>query len=314
MRAAVAALLLAAAPGCRAWGPITHYMWACSELAGQQDLQTCIKEHPDLISGDDFPDAFAFGSFIEGSNCTQFGAFHNNAFATLLVLNSKKWTPTVRRPRAFNATAFAIGYASHMYSDDVGFFRDGMLPPRGTTYLNWLKTWVFMVAIDSYASTSAGLRDLPVPELPAEGAEFVAQVAAQFKRDIEPAAPAITKDDVMYCAAAWQQALRDKTAEALQSLTATWRHQLVEFSPYSAASWEQAAQDIATAGDCVKQVWTKYVELVNAPGAKAGAVDAEVGQYIGQLYAAGKCRPQRLQDQKDFKYRGGLLGEWPEAG
>jgi hypothetical protein len=44
-----------------AWGPVTHYQFACTELAGDENLESCIKNNPDLISGDDFPDAFYFG-------------------------------------------------------------------------------------------------------------------------------------------------------------------------------------------------------------------------------------------------------------
>jgi hypothetical protein len=42
-----------------------------------------------------------------------------------------------------------------------------------------------------------------------------------------------------WCADAWQEVLRDKTAEALDTLEATWRHQLVEFSPYNATVFIQ---------------------------------------------------------------------------
>jgi hypothetical protein len=173
------------------WGPIAHYQFACSEFAGEDDLETCIKDHPDLISGDDFPDAFYFGSFIGGNNCTTFRAFHNNAFATQLLLSAKK-----RQPNAsFNSTAFALGYASHMYADDVGFYSNTLNPP--STYLNWLKVWTYMVSIDAALATAAGLTSVKVPLLPKEGSVFIAEVAAEYKKNVDPTAPDITADQVV---------------------------------------------------------------------------------------------------------------------
>jgi hypothetical protein len=179
------------------WGPIAHYQFACSELAGEDDLETCIQNHPDLISGDDFPDAFYFGSFIGGNNCTIFRAFHNNAFATQLLLSAK-----AREPQgSFNATAFALGYASHMYADDVGFYSTTIDPPA--TYRNWLKVWTYMVSIDAAIATKANLKSIKVPSLPKEGSAFIAEVAAEYKL-IDPTSPDISADQVVIQHAATQ--------------------------------------------------------------------------------------------------------------
>eukprot|EP00756_Hemistasia_phaeocysticola_P044140 Hpha_TRINITY_DN1773_c0_g1::TRINITY_DN1773_c0_g1_i2::g.158595::m.158595 len=311
MRRAVAAILLPAAV--LAWGPLSHYSFACGEL-GAANLETCIDSHPDLITGDDFPDAFVFGDFVEGSNCSgDLGAYHNNAFATLMLLRAPNWTSS-RSPaggRVFNATAFALGYASHMYSDDVGFFSAGPLPPR-SGYLDWLKTWVYMEAIDSHTAASQGLLGLTIPELPTEGAEFVADSAAIFRKTISAAAPPVTAQQVEYCAKAWKQVLKDKTDEALNALTATWEHQIVYFSPYGPRTWQEAASDLDLARDCVRQVWRYYLSKVRAPGAEPGVVDADVAKYIASLYAAGKCAPAPRADLGN--YTGGLLGQFPEAG
>ena len=131
-----------------AWGPITHYSFACQELAPHMPLQECIATHPDLIAGDDFPDAFYFDRFIEGSNCTGFSRFHDNAFATQMLLSARTFKAEARPgERTFNATQFALGYASHMYADDVGFYSTAIAP--SATYLNWLPAWTYMVAIDA---------------------------------------------------------------------------------------------------------------------------------------------------------------------
>eukprot|EP01065_Artemidia_motanka_P053576 TRINITY_DN997_c0_g1_i1.p1 TRINITY_DN997_c0_g1~~TRINITY_DN997_c0_g1_i1.p1 ORF type:complete len:310 (+),score=115.14 TRINITY_DN997_c0_g1_i1:60-989(+) len=305
------ALPLLAAPAF-GWGPITHYQFACKELTGDENLEKCIAEHPDVISGDDFPDAFAFGNFILTSNCSQqFGAYHANGFATQMLLHAKEWQPKPRaNGRLFNATAFAVGYASHMYSDDVGFFPgSGPVAPRGE-YLDWLKTWVYMVAIDAYFVNASGLKSLKVPELPSEGADFIAASAAAYKANVDPKVPDVTGDQVRWCAAAWQQALRDKTAEALQCLTETWQHQIVEFSPFGAKTWQQAVRDFEPSRNCVSQVWQYYMEQVRKPGAKPGVVDADVMKYVQSLFASGKCTPTTAS----AKYDGGLLGMWPEAG
>ena len=137
-----------------AWGPITHYQFACSELAPGQSLQDCVAAHPDMISGDDFPDAFYFARDVEGSNCSGFAAFHDNAFATQMLLTARTYTPPVAAANAagaaptttrlFNASAFATGFASHMYADDVGFYRSTIAP--ASTYLNWLRAWTVSAA------------------------------------------------------------------------------------------------------------------------------------------------------------------------
>ena len=65
--------------------------------------------------------------------------------------------------------------------------------------------------------------------MPSAGGEFVSAVASEFKAKVDPDSPLISAAQVMWCADAWQFTLRDKTKEALATLEATWRHQLVEF-------------------------------------------------------------------------------------
>ena len=235
----LAAAVFAAFPaGAVSWAAISHYAFACDELPlGEpgETLAECIEGNPDLISGDGFPDAFFFGSFIGGSNCTQYGGYHSSSFGTLLLLKARQREHSQQQVAAsqqqrraeegqgFNATAFALGYASHMYADDVGFFRDSVLPPRGRDYTNWLSVWSYMTAIDAYFADAAGLTALTVPELSAEGAAWVAEAAAEFRREINPVLPELSADQISWCADAWQSALRDKTEEALRTLPETWR-------------------------------------------------------------------------------------------
>jgi hypothetical protein len=280
-------------------------------------LESCIKNNPDLISGDDFPDAFYFGSFIGGSNCSTFRAFHDNAFATQLMLSAKAEDSSA----GFNATAFSLGYASHMYADDVGFFSTTLTPE--STYLNWLKVWTYMVSIDAYTLNQAGITTgggntdqagqlrIVVPTLPRAGSEFVAKVAGVYKANVNPQAPVITADQVGYCAAAWEQVLRDKTDEAMSTLTATWRHQLVEFSAFNATTWQEAVKQLEPSQNCVADVWRYYLTLVNEPGAKPGVVDSKALAYIQDAYAKGKCTPHTIPSNEEQL---GPMGRWPEAG
>lgn len=278
-------------------------------------LQDCIAAHPDLISGDDFPDAFYFDRFIEGSNCTGFSQFHNNAFATQMLLSAKTFKAEVRPgERSFNATQFALGYASHMYADDVGFFSTAIAP--SATYLNWLRAWTYMVAIDAATASLASARVVAVPKLPRAGGDFVAAVAADYRATVDASAPLISAAQVMECAAAWQFTLRDKTQEALHTLDATWRHQLVEFSPYNASDPDQALAQLAPAKACVSRVWNKYLALANAPGAKPGVLDQQVTEYIGQLFESGACEPAHEDEgtTRSNSSSRGPLGLFPEAG
>ena len=305
------------------WGPITHYSFACRELAPKQTLQECITSHPDMISGDDFPDAFYFDRFIEGSNCSGFAQFHDNSFATQMLLTAKTYVPKDPGSSSFNSTQFALGYASHMYADDVGFYSSAIAPKA--TYLNWLRAWTYMVAIDAATAASASATAIAVPELPSAGGDFIEAVAAQFKAKVDPTAPLISASQVMECAAAWQFTLRDKTSEALDTLEVTWRHQLVEFSPYSATDADEALEQLAPAKHCVSKAWQKYLALVYAPGAKPGEVDDQVLAYITQLYQQGECQPTKngtgssaaastpVHHQKQL-LSVGLLGAFPEVG
>jgi hypothetical protein len=288
-------------------------------------LQECIAAHPDLIAGDDFPDAFYFDRFIEGSNCTGFSQFHDNAFATQMLLSARTFKAEARPgERTFNATQFALGYASHMYADDVGFYATAIAP--SATYLNWLRAWTYMVAIDAATASAAAAEAVAVPELPSAGGDFVSAVAADYRAKVDATAPLISAAQVMECAAAWQFTLRDKTREALQTLDATWRHQLVEFSPYNASDPDQALAQLAPAKACVSRVWKKYMALVSAPGAKPGALDDQVTAFIGQLFEDGACEPAHEVDgaggegdEHGRKHaaaagRRGPLGLFPEAG
>jgi hypothetical protein len=108
--------------------------------------------------------------------------------------------------------------------------------------------------------------------------------------------------------------LRDKTAEALDTLEATWRHQLVEFSPYNATSSEEALRQLVPAQQCVATVWRYYYSLVNAKGAKAGEVDQKALDYIKQAFSDGKCTPSMQYRAGGAGALVGPLGMWPEVG
>lgn len=340
--AAVLVTLTALPSSVVSWAAISHYAFACDELPlGEpgDTLADCIESNPDLIAGDGFPDAFFFGSFIGGSNCTEFGGYHSSSFGTLLMLKARQREG--RQPQqherraeegqAFNATAFALGYASHMYADDVGFFRDSVLPPRGRDYTNWLSVWSYMTGIDAYYAEKAGLTELTVPQLSSEGAAWVAEVAEVFRRDINPALPELSAEQISWCASAWQSALRDKTEEALRMLPETWRHILVEFTPYSASTPEEAIVEIQRVQRCVSLAWEEYLRLIDSVEPPQPAeVAAAMFEHIAELFASGLCTPpppqqqhhhpqqQRLRgwnaSRKEGKsYNGGLLGKWPEV-
>jgi hypothetical protein len=342
---AVAGLLLAASPSSVvSWAAISHYAFACDELPlGEpgDTLADCIESNPDLIAGDGFPDAFFFGSFIGGSNCTDFGGYHSSSFGTLLMLKARQRDGKQRHSawhrrraeegQAFNATAFALGYASHMYADDVGFFRDSVLPPRGRDYTNWLSVWSYMTAIDAYFAETAELSTLAVPQLSSEGAAWVAEVAGEFRRDINPSLPELSTDQIGWCASAWQSAVRDKTEEALRMLPETWRHLLVEFTPYSATNPEEAIAEIERVQGCVSMAWQEYLRLIDsAEPPQPVEVATAMLEHIAELFSSGLCTPvqeqkqeqgpqrQRLRGGKMSRverglYNGGLLGQWPEV-
>jgi hypothetical protein len=307
---------------------------------GHENLVSCIEDNPDLISGDAFPDAFFFGDFVGGSNCTTFGGYHDSTFGVFLMTSARQQQQQQQRHgasggggsgarRTFNATAFALGYASHMYADNVGFFSDSLLPPR-STYFNWLSIWSYMTAIDSFQGVNGGLLEMEVPELSDEGAQWVADVAAQYREQFNPALPVVSSDEVRWCAAAWQSVLRDKTREALRSPPEAWRHLLVEFTPFGATTPEEAIAELEVQQRCVADVWRQYITLVSQPDPDPQQITAEMTLFISEIFAEGRCTPaapatvarrqrggNRSRSQgnssKDARKFMGLLGQWPEV-
>ena len=172
-----------------------------------------------------------------------------------------------------------------------------------------------MVAIDAATAATAHATTIAVPSLPSAGGDFVAAAAADYRAHVDRSAPAISAAQVMECAAAWQFTLRDKTAEALDQLEATWRHQLVEFSPYNASSADEAMAQLEPAKRCVSLAWQNYAKLVERPGAKPGKVDHQALAFIAQLFEQGECEPASYRNSSSGVHqRTGALGRWPEAG
>lgn len=293
------------------WAPLTHSWFACRQVLGDDDAEVarCLQEAlPDLIVGDGFPDAFVFGSIVVGSNCEAIKPYHNHGFASFLLRESGNYSSGTG---GFNATAFSLGYVNHMTLDAVGFYsKEPVVAPRNTTYLDWLHVWQYMNSIDAYLASTLGIRAAPSPVLSAEGAAFVAATSARY-REVVPDAPALTAELVQYCAKSWQQILKDKGEEALRMPEDAWQDNLVYFSNFGAATWQEAVEDLQQTFACAADAWQFYVEQVRA-GLEPFDFEDAFGKKVDELFASGDCVPRRAGGKLEGRKVQGLFTQYAD--
>lgn len=115
--------LLAAAPTVHAWGPISHYNFACTAAAqstflpGAPDLQA-------MLIGSDLPDGMWNGWFLSGTKCSpQANAMHSPILAGYMLRAAMQNVSDADN----YYISLAYGYATHVVSDEVGFASQGQM-------------------------------------------------------------------------------------------------------------------------------------------------------------------------------------------
>lgn len=312
--------LLALACSCAAWGPVTHYSFACSSVYSHEPWEQCVAAASSaapprhaaaspvsarsLLIGSSTPDAFFFGAqpFMIASDCPSSApALHDPVFAAYLV----QWAidGTVGGSSgSFDAVAFAKGFGSHVMSDMVGFaFKDGYFMANPVALVNdnidWLYTWPLMLAVDAYyfTNTSLGSSPDPLPQgaMSPEAAEMLVRAIERYHA-LNPAAPLLSLREVTACNDVWSEHLAAVFASTRRTSSATAGSLVLAYDPYRGSLVEEATHAVelqrACAVNAVKY-WLNEVAPTNGAPTDPQKAFLSTMSFIRSMYATGTCTP-----------------------
>jgi hypothetical protein len=277
-----------------AWGPMFHYLSACSTTSDANCL--CSGQYDDLLVGSFAPDAFFFGGspFIIASACpANVSAIHDPVFAGYLV----NWAPQYSTT-SFNASAFALGFGTHVVADAVGFgFPRGYFMADPAVLVNqmidWLYTWPLMVAIDSAVVTSnftCGKASLPSHGFSTAAATFIAESSVRYAA-MKAGFPVVDATTVQTCGSIWQTHVSSVAARNFGTPASASLETLVVYDPYGSQNSAEAQAALIMQETCAVHAISVWQQAL-ASGAAPGDAVAATGAALAQLYDKGVCSPQ----------------------
>jgi len=235
----------------------------------------------------DFPDGTYFANFSQFPNCQlQVAKFHNGITAGYFYQFAISAAGQSFKSATFDPKSFALGYGSHMISDQVGFY-----PVKGYlgTVPNYVTFFPFMTAIDALVST---LGTFPPGEEwgSLESSGFLA-AATKYYNNINPSFEPFNTSFVADCALPWAQTDAQLVELAnLQASTGYYQPALVFYDKFNATSFEQAVDHFKLANGCAVQAvqfWGNQMQNNIDPTLAYSNTLSEIAGYFN----ANHCYP-----------------------
>jgi hypothetical protein len=282
--AAVAALAASAV----AWGPATHYYTTCRAFAPTESECALNRggKHGALLSGTEMPDAFFFGAYVVGGDCSGLVPLHSLVFAGYLLQTALNRTSVSAAERKAGVE-LAKGFGAHVAMDAAGFFPGGYLKKSS----NWIATWPLMTAVDAYVvqqklNATAAVVPRNVPNLTAYQSELISAAASKFNVTVSAA-------QVWKCAAQWQLVVAEETVKAAELPAPSYAWEMTR-SLEGAADGKTFAKAVARVDAAVAcavpsiALWVAAIEAGKTPQ----AAFAELITYYSHGFSAGgACLP-----------------------
>lgn len=320
----LAVLALFAVPAL-SWGPLSHYYFICSALQNvslpfntncmcyqppapdsaktaassfslslAQNLQMLTAYPPiDVLTtlrGSDLPDGMWNGHFFTGTQCPlNANHLHDPVFAGYMI----QYAVAANDPDLFS---LAVGYASHVVSDVVGFAAFDTSHPgylgNASQPIDWTTKWIQMLAVDSLIAQELLTCTPDLPTTPATLAEntFISQSTQKYNA-VNPQFPTFPPTDIAACTQPWAAAVNTRNDLSFSQAPTQTLDTLVYFDPYGAVTPEQATVNAKAAISCAVlgvQFYLENLLFVSAGVTPMQALTTTLQQVQG-LFSAGMC-------------------------
>jgi len=227
--------------------------------------------------------SFLVDFFLDPTTCGGLGALHDLAFAGAMVQDS------VQNPSEFvdfNATAFALGYASHMLLDMPAFFTPDSYLFKN--FPNWLNVWYHMNFIEVYfVKQRSPTNDVP----PGTLVTFFSKEIVKYQQLHPGWLPAVTEKTLTDCITNWLSfAVSTSITRSNKSNLDLFAQELVLNDPYGATTYPQAKQNLDKALGCGKQILVRWNELIFS-GITPEEAQKQIVDYLTSLFQNGACLP-----------------------
>ena len=190
--------------------------------------------------------------------------------------------------------SFALGYSTHVVSDEVGFATGGGYLGNLSGIIDWSTEWPFMLAVDAYILQEDLYPDNTFPSTPVtdKNMEFLASVVQQYA-SINPRSPSFNVTQLSACSTTWSPAVNQMNGLASLQDPATTAKLLVFFDRFGATTIEAAAANLLANWGCVQKTLTVFVDaLLNDSTTTPEQAWATTAAYIAQSFEQGLCTVQ----------------------
>lgn len=279
-----------------AWGPVSHYKFATDFISqsapqqwiGQIDIQA-------LLTAADLPDGMWNGWFLSGTACVPTANhLHSPILAAYLIqaANQTQWSDAQR--------SFAVGYATHVVSDQVGFASQGGYLGNLSSIINWSTEWPFMLAVDAFIMQNGAYPSdvYPTQAVSEENMEFLTSVVAEY-HSAQPSFPLLNLTQLLACSNPWAPQVTQMNAISRTQIPASTTQQLLFFDRFNAQNIGEVSNNLQASWNCVSQTLTYFFQCVVGSEEAGGAMTPELAwkatsQFIDNAYAAGECTAQKM--------------------
>lgn len=190
--------------------------------------------------------------------------------------------------------SFALGYSTHVVSDEVGFATGGGYLGNLSAIIDWSTEWPFMLAIDAYILQEGLYSDNTFPTTPVtdKNMQFLAQVVQQYA-GINPHSPSFNTSQLEACSSTWAPAVNQMNQLSAMQDAASTAKQLIFFDRFGATTIEQTAANLVANWACVQKTLTTFVDaLLNDAATTPEQAWSTTAAYIAQSFEQGLCTVQ----------------------
>jgi len=279
------------------YGPLSHYSFACQAIQGLSFINASLIDYTSLYIGSDLPDGMWNGWFMSGSGCpTPANQLHSPIYAGYMIREALTNPKYSGKPEFYS---FAIGYATHPISDQVGFSAQGGYLGNVSSIIEWSTKWIHMLSLDAliYQSRSsypfvtqcqANNMNLPTQPLNSAGLEFMADALAVY-HTAHPTSPIYNSTQLKLCSDPWGPSVNTMNEYAKKMLVDTTVNNLLLFDLNGAINLPEIQLELSTSFSCIMkslQFYLREIILSNSTPESSWQLTA---QYITQLFNQGEC-------------------------
>lgn len=190
--------------------------------------------------------------------------------------------------------SFALGYSTHVVSDEVGFATGGGYLGNLSSIIDWSTEWPWMLAVDAYILQNDLYPDNTFPSTPVsdKNMQFLASVVQQYAT-VNPRSPSFNASQLQACSSTWAPAVNQMNQMSLMQDATGTAKQLVFFDRFGATSIEQAAANLVANWACVQKTLSVFVSaLLDDASTTPEQAWATTAAYIAQSFEQGLCTVQ----------------------